>query len=124
MLEEEWAPLCVRAVCALGLGGGGDYGTGCTALEECVQPGGTPVKLIPPWSAPLSLLPLSICQSPLFCPPSLHKAAVTQADRGRLESLDGEKSEEGRMKEGSDEERASGIWDIIKRSERLPSREE
>lgn len=48
---------CVRAAWCVSLSGGGDERTGCTALEECVQPGGTSVKLIPPSSAPLFFSP-------------------------------------------------------------------
>lgn len=62
---------CVRAAWCVSLGGGGDKRTGCTALEECVQPGGTSVKLIPPSLPPLHhflFSPLAFIQSPLRCP--------------------------------------------------------
>ncbi len=67
---------CVRAAWCVSLGGGGDERTGCTALEECVQPGGTSVKLIPPSSAPLFFSPsLLASASPPLSLPSLHGTA-------------------------------------------------
>lgn len=66
---------CVRAAWCVSLDGGGDERTGCTALEECVQPGGRSAKLIPPRllavSSPLSL-------------PSLSGTSVTQGEIRKL----------------------------------------
>lgn len=102
--EEEWAPLWVEVQGLEGVrpvyvqrgecDGGGDEGTGCTAPEECVQPGGTSGTLVPPSlppsSAPLSLLPVfcpSTSSPPLCCrrpiaPSSLGQRSPRQ-ERGR-----------------------------------------
>lgn len=103
----EECEACIRAAWCVSSGGGGDQRTGCTAPEECVQPGGTSVKLSPPSSAPLSSLPSLSCPRSALSARHLPPETGQQSDTARGRSLNGDRDTKG------GQENRPGVRDIV-----------